>query len=96
MTDHIKGPWISCGTGKLTVRESVGGAFVAIIRDAGPIQQALGRRDLNAAAPEMLEALKAVDVAATNEGNLGDKLARFWNTLDQVRAAIAKATGEAK
>lgn len=78
MAQHTPGPW------QIVDRWKIVGDDMVLANMSGPRQGANAR--LIAAAPKMLEALQAV----MGEWREGYGL----NCVEQVRAAIAKATGE--
>ena len=103
--NHTKGPWIVTKDGESNIsREIMAGKFTlatAHLRDWNPESQ--GERnanaDLIAAAPDLLAALEVL----LNSPNIKKCLNGYWSTADvggyacvnQARAAIAKAKGQA-
>lgn len=90
MSKHTPGPWRydRCNSSPTTGEHMIAGGkpgYLAEVRDCGSGDVSANAR-LIAAAPDLLEACKAVDEATRG----GDYEAAF----KAVRAAIAKATGE--
>lgn len=102
---HTPGPWIFTSDGDAPMTHSIRGAnrmWVAEIHDtAGTQHEVLANARLIAAAPELLHALQQSLWYAEIQAEVlkkyrphGDSLPRFFASIEQARAAIAKATGE--
>lgn len=100
MSKHSPGPWFTKREGFSTVyvEARISGGMLQDVAACGPTEAGSEQQEANArlisAAPELLDALKLC------EGNISSLLASahpkvFGVWLEVVRAAIAKATGDA-
>ncbi|MHC3750731.1 hypothetical protein ACYKDZ_17825 [Stutzerimonas stutzeri] len=100
MTKHTPGPWLVEGRTVYALNDDGYNRFSALVQDAHtPGDELEANARLIAAAPDLLEAAElALEVA---EGWIHDQLdgtgiaGEALGKLDSVRAAIAKARGEA-
>jgi len=103
-TKHTPGPWFYAGRSTLYIDASIDGGMIQEIAAVGPTaadngygetQQANAR--LIAAAPDLLEkcemALSYIEAVCFNTPN-PKKRKNYADCAGQLRAAIAKATGE--
>lgn len=97
---HSKGPWIyDAESGEIRTKDRTGfwgpdhePAFVATVEPMDGVNNG----PLLAAAPELLEACIAMSQWGDGNVNLHTRLALFDAAIKKIRAAIAKAIGEAK
>ena len=93
-TKHTPGPWAYHNTPTPFIHVAAGGLPICQIYTSTAHGQSMGEQFANArliaAAPELLEALKAC--AAVCAGETMNKRGLI-SALEQARAAIAKATG---
>lgn len=94
---HTPGNWEAIGN---LVRTPLteGGFLVAECRDSNGqphSDEAKRYALLIAAAPELLEALEAIDDAAVNDSGLDDD-SPTWAAIRRARSAVEKATGASK
>lgn len=97
--NHTPGPWKPCGFENLTVNDSEGNTLVACPGSStGTLIEMKGNAHLIAAAPELLEALKALIEAdhniQENKGLRSDQAMYRIAALDMAERAIAKAEGK--
>lgn len=89
---HTPGPWsVGDSTGRMNqvaIEPTIGCVY-----GAGDEVKANAR--LTAAAPELLDAVNAVYINAVKLPDLRDEFSINRATLDKIKAAISKATGEA-
>lgn len=103
MSKHTPGPWKAEPSGYGSVISKDGKSMVAVWPEGlgGPTFPHEANARLIAAAPDMLSALSAavesgmVPVSSMKDGG-ASKYSRQVEVADQIRAAIAKATGAAK
>ena len=108
MTEHTSGPWFvhvinvtaHIGPGQECPRNLSGVVTNIDLESLTPkaTGQALANARLIAAAPDLLEALEALEAQVDNTGRYFDPPDAYaevpWEFIDQARAAIAKAKGE--
>lgn len=94
MSAHTKGPWLLKGCGGAPWIEAASGKAVALVvlRDVNENAEVKANGHLMLAAPDLLDALKAVALAeAPRECDCGGAVCEMWKAA---RAAIAKAEGK--
>ena len=101
MSKHTPGPWVTDDTlpGNVYSSDATGSIIATVTgfewaRRGKTVEKANAR--LIAAAPDMLEALKAINVCLSPGNRTFDEMIRDCGlACDVARTAIAKATGEA-
>jgi hypothetical protein len=95
MSEHTKGPWKVCGAKQesLSIRADHHGVICDI--PGYGVGARMANADLIAAAPDLLEACRAlIDYDEMSEGDDGALIMHYADMLRLARTAIAKARGD--
>ena len=97
---HTPGPWFTHreGFSSVYIEARIGGGMLQEVASCGPTNEGSDQQEANArliaAAPEMLEALKAM-IDAERVYESGGRSSEELDALEKAHAAITKATGRA-